>query len=71
MDGVTYSIVFRWKNVPLTEESADYYGSMGEFRRLDKATDAYVMLQRLLGDEWELWINRNTEKCEKVFPPEV
>lgn len=68
MNGVTYSIVFRWKKVPLTEEQVDYMGSMGQFRDYAKAFNAYGMLQETLGNDWEIWINRNTENCEQVYP---
>lgn len=68
MNGVTYRIVFRWKKVPLTEEQVDYMGSMGQFRDYAKAFNAYEMLQETLGNDWEIWINRNTENCEQVYP---
>ena len=68
MNREEYEIVFRWKKVPLTEESSDYYGSMGAFRDYDKARVAWRMLSDLLGDDWEVWINMNVKSCMKVYP---
>lgn len=70
MERTEYEVVFRWKNVPLTEEQSDYYGSMGAFTDRKKAIDAWNMIADLLGDDWEVWINMKTEICKKIFPME-
>lgn len=65
---VTYTVVFRWKKVPLDKEQADYIGSMGDFKDYSEAVKAFVMLKHALGDDWEFWINKHEEGCEQMFP---
>ena len=68
MDKTTFRIVFKWKKVPFGKEQVDYMGSMGDFRDFSEAVDAYAMLRDTLGPDWAVWINKNTENCELVFP---